>query len=114
MFQHKCNEIDVIFGLGYRAKTSWLINIKILHILQLLSVDIWWKLQSSIFKAKPKTEGLVNFEIVKSVKTFWPLEPKPAVGQLAWFFLHKMQNCNRMIGAKFQNRSFKYNRVIEG
>ena len=28
MFQHKWNEIDVIYALGYRAKTSWLINMK--------------------------------------------------------------------------------------
>ena len=82
MFQHKWNEIDVIYALGYRAKTSWLINMKIWHILQFLNVDIWWKLQNCILKFKPEMEGFVNLEIVKSVKTFWPLEPKP-VGRLS-------------------------------
>ena len=88
MFQQKWNEIYMIYTLGYRAKNSWLINMKIWYMLQFFNVDIWWKLQSSIFKVKPETEGFVNLEIVKSDKTFWRIEPKP-VGRLSWFFYTK-------------------------
>ena len=111
MFQHKGNEIDVIYALGYRAKTSWLINMKIWHLLQFLNADIWWKLQSCIFKVEPKTEGFVNFEIVKSDKTFWPLEPKP-VGRLSWFFYTKRKTVTEWLVQSFKIYSFKRNRVI--
>ena len=101
----------MIYASGYRAKSSYVINMKIWHILQFLNVDICWKLQSRIFKVKPDKTVSWIWKSSKSVKTFWHLEPKP-VGRLTWFFRPKRKIVTELLVPNFKPIALKTSELL--